>query len=314
MIARLLRLIVAAEVLVIFLAAFWLTRFADWPLWLAALAALAITPLAPAWFIGLQSLIGASQRRNWRGELEGQQAPIPTVRAALRAWIGETVASLHAFVLRMPWFGETPLRSGDDPYHLPVLLVHGYFCNRAVWRTMAKRLARRGHAIESVNLEPIFGGIDDYVPTIEAAVDRLCARTGASRVAVIGHSMGGLALRAWIRRYGAGRLAAAITLGAPHHGTLSATFGIGRNTSQMRWGSTWLATLAQSETAQIRQLFTVIITLHDNVVMPQALQTLEGSRTVVLGGVGHVALVGDRNAFKAVTVALDRGTAAARDG
>lgn len=320
MIARLLRLIVAAEVLVFLLAAFWLTRSAGWPPWLAALAGLAITPLLAAWFVGLQSLIGAWQRRNWRaelnqrGQLEGQQVPILTVCAALRAWIGETAASLRTFVLRVPWYGETPLPSGDDPNRLPVVLVHGYFCNRAIWRATAARLARRGHAIESVNLEPIFGGIDDYVPTIEAAVASLSARTGASQIALVGHSMGGLAIRAWIRRHGAGRVAAIVTLGTPHHGTWSADFGIGRNVAQMRQGSKWLATLAQSETAQIRRLFTVIITLHDNVVMPQALQTLEDSRTVVLSGVGHVALLGNRQAFEGVAEALGRTTATARSG
>ena len=35
----------------------------------------------------------------------------------------------------------------------------------------------------------------------------------------------------------------------------------------------------------------MILTLHDNIVMPQAAQTLEGARHRVLHGVGHMALV-----------------------
>ncbi|MFP5406991.1 MAG: hypothetical protein ACLGHY_11880, partial [Gammaproteobacteria bacterium] len=105
-------------------------------------------------------------------------------------------------------------------------------------------------------------------------------------------------------------VAAVVTLGTPHHGTWSANFGIGLNTAQMRQGSKWLATLAQSETAEIRRLFTVIITLHDNVVMPQAVQTLEDARTVVLVGVGHIALLGSRKVLRATAEALDRAAAA----
>jgi pimeloyl-ACP methyl ester carboxylesterase len=308
MTARLLRLIVAIQILACILFAWWLMRSASWPPWLAILAGLALIPVLSACFVGLQSLVGARQRRNWRTELPDQRIPDPGWLAAWRAWLGETGASLRTFVLRVPWYGETPLPSGDDPERLPVVLVHGYFCNRAIWRTMSARLARRGHAIESVNLEPVFGGIDEYVPTVEAAVARLCARTGANQVGQSGHSMGGLAIPGWIRRHCTGRAASVVTLGTPHHGTWSAEFGIGRNVAQMRRDSPWLSTLAHSETPQIRRLFTVIITLHDNVVMPQAIQTLEGARTVLVAGVGHVALIGSAEVTRYAAAALDQAT------
>lgn len=315
MIARLLRWVVAAEVATAIAVGFWLSGPVGWPAWAAVAGALAFVPLAHAWVIGLQSLTGAWQRSE-SARLGPQRAsgepgaiaarPAPGLRAALAAWLGESRASLRSFVLWMPWLGRSPLPSGSDGRRVPVLLVHGFLCNRAVWRPMAAWLAARGHAVESVNLEPPFASIDDYVPTIEQAVERLRARTGAERVALIGHSMGGIAIRAWLRRNGAARVAGVITLGSPHRGTWSARHAIGRNVAQMRPENPWLADLARSETPALRRLFTVILTLHDNIVMPQATQTLDDARIVVLDGLGHLQLAQHRAVRPQVAEALER--------
>ena len=73
-----------------------------------------------------------------------------------------------------------------------MLLVHGYVCNRGIWRPFAQWLAARGHPVESVNLEPVFGTIDDYVPIVVDAVRRLRERAGGDRIAIVAHSMGGI--------------------------------------------------------------------------------------------------------------------------
>jgi len=315
MIARLLRLLVAAEVATAIGVGFWLSGPVGWPAWAAIAGALAVAPLAHGWVIGLQSLTGAWQRSE-SARLAPQQAPggpgdiaarpAPGLRSALAAWLGESLASVRSFVLWMPWLGNSLLPSGSDGRRVPVMLVHGFLCNRAVWRPMAAWLAARGHAVESINLEPPFAGIDDYVPGIEQAVERLRARTGAERVALIGHSMGGIAIRAWLRRHGAARVAAVVTLGSPHRGTWSARHAIGRNVAQMRPESPWLADLARSETPALRRLFTVILSLHDNIVMPQATQTLDDARIVVLEGLGHVQLAQHRAVRPPVAEALER--------
>jgi triacylglycerol esterase/lipase EstA (alpha/beta hydrolase family) len=180
----------------------------------------------------------------------------------------------------------------------PVLLLHGYGCNSGYWVHLVPLLdaARISHA--TVDLEPVMGDIDDYVPLVEQAVGKLCAQTGADQVAIVAHSMGGLVARAWMRRHGSARVARVITLGTPHHGTSLASFGLGANAAQMRRAhgaaqapeSAWLRALAAAEDGATRALITSIYTHHDNIIAPQTSSVLPGARNIEFGGVGHVAL------------------------
>jgi triacylglycerol esterase/lipase EstA (alpha/beta hydrolase family) len=181
-----------------------------------------------------------------------------------------------------------------DSDRVPVLLVHGYGCNSGYWAHLEPLLDGERISHASIDLEPVAGSIDDYAPLIEARVQELCAATGAARIAIVAHSMGGLAARAWMRTYGSTRVARLITLGTPHHGTALANLGLGANAVQMRRESAWLRDLAAAEmadeTAGHRARIVSIYTHHDNIVAPQDSSELPGARNVAFGGVGHVAL------------------------
>jgi triacylglycerol esterase/lipase EstA (alpha/beta hydrolase family) len=179
----------------------------------------------------------------------------------------------------------------------PVLLLHGYGCNSGYWAHLTPLLdaARITHA--TVDLEPVAGDIDGYVPLVERAVERLCADAGADKVAIVAHSMGGLVARAWMRACGTHKVARVITLGTPHHGTCLAAFGLGLNAAQMRRVArdeppecAWLRELARGEDPAARALVTSIWSHHDNIISPQTSSELPGARNLPFGGVGHVAL------------------------
>ncbi|MGJ7915284.1 esterase/lipase family protein [Massilia sp. LXY-6] len=182
----------------------------------------------------------------------------------------------------------------------PVLLLHGYGCNSGYWVHLTPLLdaARISHA--TVDLEPVAGDIDGYVPLVERAVRDLCAAAGAEKVAIVAHSMGGLVARAWMRAHGTARVARVITLGTPHHGTALARFGLGINAFQMRPGSAWLGALAAAEDGAARALVTSLYTHHDNIVSPRESSRLEGARNLEFGGVGHVALGSNPRVLAAV--------------
>jgi len=182
------------------------------------------------------------------------------------------------------------LQLQPQPRGLPVLLIHGYACNSGYWRPLSARLARAGISHYGIDLEPPGASIDAYAPQVQAAVERLCAATGSPQVIIVGHSMGGLVARAWLRRYGAGAVARIVTLGTPHHGTALAHFGPGGNAAQMRHNSAWLAELAASEANLQRGLISSIYSVHDNIVAPQDSGALPGARNLVFGAIGHVAL------------------------
>lgn len=179
----------------------------------------------------------------------------------------------------------------------PVLLIHGYGCNSGYWVQLMALLDRERISYSALDLEPVMGDIDGYVPIVANACASLCERTGAPQVIIVAHSMGGLVARAYLRDHGEDLVRHVFTIGTPHHGTSLANFGIGANAAQMRRSadtgnpaSAWLQGLAASESAERRQLFTSIFTHHDNIVAPQTSSFLPGAHNIEFGGVGHVAL------------------------
>lgn len=228
----------------------------------------------------------------------------------LRAMAGEWRSATAVFGWRQPWaWRHQPTVATVATVSAPprgVLLVHGYLCNRGLWRHWHRALAQRGHAVEAVNLEPVWDSIDAYVPTLEAAVTRLTALTGQPPL-VVAHSMGGLAVRAWLRA-GAdngGRVAHVVTIGTPHQGTWLARWGLGTNVGEMQLASPWLRELAAAEPPQRANLFTCWHSAGDHIVFPLGTAVLPGSAARELPHVGHVALVDDPRVLADVLRWLD---------
>jgi pimeloyl-ACP methyl ester carboxylesterase len=213
--------------------------------------------------------------------------------ARVRLFLEEFKASM----LYSSWFmprGRPRTRIYPDSPLPPVLLLHGYGCNSGYWSRLIPLLDARHISHASIDLEPLTGSIDDYVPLTARAVEALCEAAHAPQAIIVGHSMGGLVARAYMRDHGDARVAHVFTLGTPHHGTALANLGPGRNALQMRLldahDNAWLRALADSETPRRRALITSIYTHHDNIVSPQTSSELPGARNIDVGGVGHVAL------------------------
>jgi triacylglycerol lipase len=224
---------------------------------------------------------------------------------ALRLFFGEYAATMTTSSWTMPFKSFSTVRRGfinhvHSQTALPVLLVHGYGCNSGYWHGMSKTLSNAGITHYAVSLEPVDVGIDDYADLVHAGIALLCRECRCDKIIIVAHSMGGLATRAYLRKHGAARVARAITLGTPHHGTALARFGLGLNTQQMLWkeneqeglASEWLRQLASEEDNATRRLFVSLYSHHDNIIAPQTSSILEGARNVAFGGVGHVALAG----------------------
>ncbi len=221
-------------------------------------------------------------------------------RQACALFAGEFKATMLTSSWTMPFFAFTK-RVPPNPEGFPVLLVHGYGCNSGYWNAMSKALLKARISHHAVDLEPLIGSIDEYVPLIHEAVERLCRETGFDKVIIVAHSMGGLATRAYLRDHGCRRIEKAITLGTPHCGTALAHFGVGVNTHQMRWtaseqeglASEWLRRLAADEDPSAYRLFVSIYSHHDNIISPQISSHLRGAKNIELHGIGHVALALD---------------------
>lgn len=233
----------------------------------------------------------------WRYRSETPQEYQLNWGLACKLFWGEFRATMTASSWTMP-FHSFSRHVADKPAALPVLLVHGYGCNSGYWHAMSKALAKENISHYAIDMEPVIGSIDDYVPTIHEAVERICNETGRSKIIIVAHSMGGLAARAYLRDHGRARIAKIITLGTPHHGTGLARFGIGLNTRQMLWSvgeqeglsSTWLRELAAREDKFAYPLIVSLYSHHDNIIAPQTSSRLDGARNIEFHGIGHVAL------------------------
>ncbi len=191
-------------------------------------------------------------------------------------------------------FAHPAIVAIDRDHRLPVLLLHGFGANSGFWLPLSRRLRDASISHATVDLEPVLGSIDDYADLIETQAAMLCAATGTRQLIVVGHSMGGLAARAWMRRHGSARVARLITLGTPHFGSWLASYGSGRNARQMippgDDPDAWLNRLAASETLAERERVLSIWSRHDNIVAPQVAAVLPGAENVALDLIGHVAL------------------------
>jgi pimeloyl-ACP methyl ester carboxylesterase len=211
-----------------------------------------------------------------------------------RAWLHEVLTAPTVFCWRQPFRANAipdslPPASGLPPRR-GVVFVHGFFCNRGFWTPWLERLRALGQPFVAVNLEPVFGSIDDYAPQIEAAVQRLTQATGCAPVLVC-HSMGGLAARAWLRAGEADhQIHRVVTIGTPHGGTWLGRFSFVLNGQQMRLAGEWVTQLVDGEPAGRSANFTCWYSNCDNIVFPATTATLPGAANRFVPGEAHVAL------------------------
>lgn len=187
------------------------------------------------------------------------------------------------------------------PAELPVLLLHGIGCNAAVWTSLRRRLESQGLGpVYGLSYGPPFDSIDTFAPQVAAKIAEIEAATGARQVVIVGHSMGGLVARAYLRRHGGARVRRLVTLGTPHAGSMHAWLMSGTSLAEMRPGSAWLAELngAPDKTAGVPVVS--LWSWHDSMVTPQTSARIDWGDNIVIAGVAHNALLGDAEVFDRV--------------
>lgn len=222
----------------------------------------------------------------------GDRVPVLGAAALARTMSRELWATAklyffyHAFERMMSRREPRRVVAGERP----LLLVHGFFANAGFWYRMKPALQAAGwHNVFSMNLEPPFASIDDYVLQLQERIEYVCRRSASDSVVIVAHSMGGLVARACAQRVPQ-RVRRMICLGTPHHGTVLALLVPWENTRQMRPGSAWLQrlNLQAVDDATCGVPVTNIYSEHDNIIIPQRSAALRAAENLPLEGVGHL--------------------------
>jgi triacylglycerol esterase/lipase EstA (alpha/beta hydrolase family) len=302
------------------------TAIALWVLGAAATAAyvgcawLAVSQSASLWtFVAAAPLVAASLplalATGYSALAWAARAPRPVehrigVAAGVRLIVNEAIAIAVSWP-RMALYRWLVRDPEPAPARVPVILLHGVLCNAGVWRGLRAHLSARGIApVYTLSFSPPFASVEAFAEQLAARVDEVLATTGARRVALVGHSMGGLVARAYLRRYGATKIAFVMTLGTPHHGSVHAWIFFGACLTQMRPGNRWLAELNRSEGEPLPVRFVSLWSWHDSMVAPQTSARLAGAVNIELEGIGHNALLGDPRVWACVARELARPPAA----
>jgi pimeloyl-ACP methyl ester carboxylesterase len=253
------------------------------------------------------------------------RCPIP-IALAVAFLIGVSLSPAGASA-QVP--GTTPAGANDwsckpSPGHTrPVVLVHGTFLDMSSWSSVSPVLAADGYCVFALN----YGGnavapVPESAKQVKAFIEKVLHATGARKVAIVGHSQGGMIGRWIVKKLGGAKLIAEIVgLSPSNHGTtqpLAPPLGATACPSckDQAVGSKFMTELNSGDDSPGRKLsYTVLQTRYDEVVTPFANAFLAPSPKVTnvlvqdkcpLEVVDHVAMIYDAVVLQWIENALAR--------
>ncbi len=283
MVARGLRWGLAAQALGVALVALLLARYAAFSA--PAAAACGVAALLGVYFLFILATFALTWPRAPHAAPEQKIGVAQACVMIVREWLSFFVL----FGVIQPFAdGVFSVKSARRRAQGPlVILVHGYRCNSALWRPMVGRLRAAGFSAEAIDLEPALASIDIFADQLHRHIEAALEETGAGKVRLVTHSMGGLVARAYLKRYGAARVDKLITLACGHHGTRLARLGLGFNARQMKPASMWLKSLPEPAPVPTVSVWAA----QDNFIAPQTSSRLAGADDAMLSGIGHLTFM-----------------------
>jgi triacylglycerol lipase len=141
---------------------------------------------------------------------------------------------------------------------------------------------------------------------IQTKVNQILTATGAAKVDLISHSMGGLSTRYYVKNLGGGaKVDDWVSLGGPNHGTNTANFCFSTACSEMRIGSTFLNNLnAGDETPGTTVNWLTWWSPCDEVINPDSSVALSGATNRQTACLSHSALHEDATVYAQVRDAV----------
>lgn len=188
----------------------------------------------------------------------------------------------------------------------PVLLIHGIFDTKAIFKTMTTHLTKKGWDIHSLNLIPNDGrfGLEALAQQITDYITQTFPPE--QPIDLIGFSMGGIISRYYVQRLGGiERVQRLITISSPHHGTLTGYLYPTLAASQMRSNSPFLQDLNRDLEILNSINFTSIWTPLDGMIVPAQSSQMPIGQEFTVNVFLHAWMVTDPKSLALVEKALN---------
>lgn len=212
-----------------------------------------------------------------------------------------TLATLLAAALVVPLTSSTA--HADEPD--PVVFVHGFSGKGDQFNAMTDNFRDNGYPEDRLH---VFG-YDSFRSNHTTAnnladyVENVLNETGASKVDIVTHSMGGLSSRHYVKELGGlDKVDDWVSIGGPNHGTSVAGFCdlVITSCQEMRAGSDFLADLNSGDPTPGSVNYTTFRSPCDLVINPVSSTILDGADNRETACLGHIGMISNGGVIDAV--------------
>jgi triacylglycerol lipase len=209
----------------------------------------------------------------------------------MRRVLGAVLAFVVAFSVSSP----TPAASAATT--TPVVFVHGYTGSASNWTTAMTVFRAAGWS--SGNLFAYeynsYGSNVTNARGLATYVDQVKARTGASKVAIVNHSMGGLVSQYYLKVLnGNGNVSHLASIAGANHGTTSAGACLVFVTCQQMYpGSSFIAQISAGDETPGATRYATWYSACDGVILPYTSTRLDGATNNLVACQTHLGFLTD---------------------
>jgi len=220
---------------------------------------------------------------------------IHTGRMLLGVFLESLALFFHAITQPLRYLFDRISPKNVSDARPPILFVHGWGSGSHAFMLISRYLKRKKFRnLYTMTYRPVMADLERLSQKVADRINEVLEETGAARVNIVAHSLGGVLTRYAIRNlYMGDKINLLISIGSPHMGSrVAALWPYGRNTLQLMYESDFIKALADGGLTPGPVKYASIYSAFDNFIVPQASADLgDGAVNHKLAFHGHLRLL-----------------------